>query len=92
MLDSVFFRILRMSASAAWLALAVMVLRALMKRVPRRIVLLLWVLVALRLVFPLSIEWRFSLVPRPETLVQSAQTAALPFERTAQASPGAARD
>lgn len=78
MLDSVFFRILRMSASAAWLALAVMVLRALMKRVPRRIVLLLWVLVALRLVFPLSIEWRFSLVPRPETLVQSAQTAVLP--------------
>ncbi len=75
MLEQVFFRLLRMSVSAAWLSLAVMALRALMKRSPRRIILLLWALVAVRLLCPLSIEWRLSLVPRPETIVQSVQPA-----------------
>ena len=76
MLEQVFFRLLRMGVSAAWLSIAVMVLRALMKSAPRRIVLLLWALVALRLICPFSIEWRLSLVPRPEALVHSVQTAA----------------
>ena len=76
MLTQVFSKLLHMSFAAAWLALAVVLLRILLRKAPRRVILLLWALVAVRLVCPVSIESPLSLVPRPETVVQSVQTAA----------------
>ena len=76
MLAQVFSKLLHMSFAAAWLALAVVLLRILLRKAPRRVILLLWALVAVRLVCPVSIESPISLVPRPETVVQSVQTAA----------------
>ena len=73
-MEQVFLKLVHMSVAAGWLVLAVLVLRLLLKRAPRWTICLLWALVAVRLVCPLSIESRFSLVPRTETVVQSVQT------------------
>ncbi len=50
MLTQVFSKLLHMSFAAAWLALAVVLLRVLLRKAPRRVILLLWALVAVRLV------------------------------------------
>ncbi len=67
-MESVFLHLLNMSITAGWLVLAVMVLRLLMKRAPRWIVCLLWVLVAVRLICPVSVESVLSLIPSTETV------------------------
>ena len=82
MLESVFHKLLYMSFSAMWLAVAVLALRVLLRRAPRRVILLLWALVAVRLVCPVSVESRISVVPRPETVAQSVE---LPAEAAAPA-------
>ena len=76
MLAPVFQKLLWMSFSAAWLSLAVFALRPLLRKTPRWVVLLLWALVAVRLVCPLSIESRVSLMPRPETVASALQAPA----------------
>ena len=73
MLEQVFSKLLHMSFAAAWLVLAVLALRLLMRRAPRQVLVLLWALLAVRLLCPISIESRISLVPRPETVAQTVQ-------------------
>ncbi len=63
-----FLKIFNMSVSASWLVLAVLVLRFFMKKPPKWINVLLWGIVALRLVFPFSVESVMSLVPSAETI------------------------
>ena len=82
MLTQVFSRLLYMSFAAVWLAVAVIALRPLLNKAPRRMILLLWALVAVRLLCPVSIESPVSLVPRPETVAQSVE---LPAEAAASA-------
>ena len=67
-MERLFQQIVSLSLSASWLVLAVLALRLLLKKAPRRIVCLLWALVALRLMVPAQIVWRASLVPSPETV------------------------
>ncbi len=57
------------------LVLAVLLLRALLKKAPKRIVCLLWALVAVRLVCLAQLEWRASLMPPQETVMQTVQQA-----------------
>ena len=73
MLEGMFHKLLYMSFSAIWLAVAVLALRVVLRKAPRRVLVLLWALVAVRLICPVSIESSISLVPRPETVVQSVQ-------------------
>ena len=63
-----FLKIINMSISASWLVLAVLVLRMLLKKAPKWVNVLLWGVVALRLIFPFSIESIFSLIPSAETV------------------------
>ncbi len=58
-----FVRILNMSISASYIVAAVLLLRVLLPKVPKWTVVLLWGIVALRLVFPVSIETTVSLIP-----------------------------
>ncbi len=67
-MDQLFLKLLNMSISAGWLALVIMVLRPLMKRVPRAIHCLLWGLVGLRLIWPFSIKSILSLLPSAQTV------------------------
>lgn len=74
----VFIKTLNMGIAASWLILAVVVLRILLKRAPKRFRLLLWAAVGLRLVLPVSIESALSLVPSTQTLPEGVMYAAAP--------------
>jgi len=63
-----FLKITNMSISASWLVVAVLVLRLLMKKAPKWVSVLLWGIVAIRLVCPISIESAISLIPSAETI------------------------
>ncbi len=67
-MNTVFLRLVNMSISAAWLVFAVLLVRSLFRRAPKWVNVLLWGLVALRLVFPFSLESVFSLIPSAETV------------------------
>lgn len=72
----VFIRLLGMSLTASYLILAVIVVRVLLKRVPKKTICMLWGLAAIRLVLPFSLESTFSLLPNVHTarLVSSIQS------------------
>lgn len=65
---AVFLKLLNLSISASWLVLAVLVLRLVSKRSPKWMNVLLWGIVALRLMLPFSIESALSLIPSAETV------------------------
>ena len=65
---AVFLKLLNLSISASWLVLAVLALRLVSKRSPKWMNVLLWGIVALRLVLPFSIESALSLIPSAETV------------------------
>ena len=65
---AVFLKLLNLSISASWLVLAVLVLRLVSKRSPKWVNVLLWGIVALRLVLPFSVESALSLIPSAETV------------------------
>ena len=66
-MSDLFLNILNMSIAASWLILAVVLLRFLLKKAPKWIAILLWGIVALRLVVPFSFESALSLIPSAET-------------------------
>ena len=71
-MTAVFLKLLNLSISASWLVLAVLVLRLISKRSPKWMNVLLWGIVALRLVLPFSIESALSLIPSAETVSPAA--------------------
>ena len=68
LLEELFLKILNMGIAAGWLVLAVLVLRLILKRAPRWANVVLWGLVALRLLCPVSPESALSLIPSAETV------------------------
>lgn len=73
-----FLQIVNMSIAAGWIVLAVVVLRLLLKKAPKWIAVLLWSIVAVRLVCPFSIESILSLLPSAETVSPTIMTDATP--------------
>ena len=69
---AVFLKLLNLSISASWLVLAVLALRLVSKRSPKWMNVLLWGIVALRLMLPFSIESALSLIPSAETVSPAA--------------------
>ena len=67
-MSALFLKILNMSIAASWLVLAVLALRLGFKRAPKWVNVLLWGIVAARLLFPFSIESAWSLLPRTEAV------------------------
>lgn len=63
-----FLKIINMSISASWIVLTVLVLRLLLKKAPKWVNVLLWGIVAVRLVCPFSLESAWSLIPSAETV------------------------
>ena len=70
-MEPIFLKILNMSITATWLALAVIVLRLLLKKAPKFLTVIFWGFVAVRLCFPFSIESVFSLIPSAEPIPES---------------------
>lgn len=69
---AVFAKLVSISIVSNWLILAVILLRVLLKKAPRWITCILWALVAVRLVFPFSIESPVSLIPETTSVIQEA--------------------
>ena len=67
-MTAIFLKLLNLSITATWLILAVVLVRLLLKKAPKWISCLLWAFVAIRLIFPFSIESVLSLVPSSETI------------------------
>lgn len=67
-MSALFLKVLHMSVCASWLVLAVLLLRLCLRRAPKWFNVLLWGIVAVRLVFPFSVESPLSLLPRTEAI------------------------
>ena len=67
-MTELFLNFVNMSISAGWIVLAVIILRLLLKKAPKWISVLLWGIVALRLICPFSIESALSLIPSTQTI------------------------
>lgn len=67
-MSDLFLKIVNMSISASWLVLVVLLLRFVLKKAPKWASVLLWGIVAVRLVLPFSIESVLSLIPSAETI------------------------
>ncbi len=67
-METVFLKLVNLSLTAGWLILAVLLLRLVFRKAPKWVFCLLWGLVALRLVCPVSIESALSLIPSAQVL------------------------
>ena len=101
-MDSLFASVLEISWQAGLIALAVMAVRPLLRRAPRRAVCMLWLLVALRLLLParLTVESPVSLQQPESPPIQAYQelrqqekvyVSAPPEQRSEMAGPAAAQ-
>lgn len=63
-----FLKIINMSICASWIVLGVLVLRIFLKKAPKWVSVLLWGIVAVRLICPFSLESALSLIPAAETV------------------------
>jgi len=78
-----FVSLFNRSISALWLILAICVFRLLLQKAPRNSICLLWALVAIRLIFPFSIESTLSMVPtRAEVLNEELMYSVQPVLET----------
>ena len=77
-MTELFLKIINMSISASWVVLAVLVLRFILKKAPKWVNVLLWGVVAIRLLCPFSIESALSLIPNAETISPELMVEAAP--------------
>ena len=66
-MNELFLKIVNMSISASWLVLVVLIPRFVLKKAPKWVNILLWGIVAIRLICPFSFESALSLIPSAET-------------------------
>lgn len=71
-MNVLFLKIINMSISASWLVMAVLILRLVLKKAPKWINVLLWGIVAVRLICPFAFESALSLIPSAETFPEKA--------------------
>lgn len=67
-MENVFFHLLDMSATGSFIILAVILLRFVFRKAPKWLVCVLWVIVAVRLVCPISLESEISVLPRSDNI------------------------
>lgn len=70
-MQALFLKVLNTSMIAAYLVLVVILLRLLLRKAPRWTFVLLWAIVALRLICPFSIETSISLIPNANPIGES---------------------
>lgn len=75
-LTGLFLSVCNFAGAAGWVALAVMLVRFLLglpylRRIPRRYTVILWAVVGLRLMIPVSLKSAWSLLPHAEPITQT---------------------
>ena len=81
-MSEIFLKIINMSISASYIVLAVLLLRLLLKKAPKWITVVLWGIVAVRLICPFSIESVLSLIPSSEVVSPNIMTDKTPTINT----------
>lgn len=81
-MSELFLKIVNMSISASWVVIAVLTLRFCLKEAPKWVNVLLWGIVAARMVFPFSIESVLSLIPSAETISPTVMMEQIPSVQT----------
>lgn len=72
-MTELFLKIVNMSITASILVGLVLILRLIFQKAPKWVNVLLWGLVAIRLVLPFGIESSFSLIPKTDWIVQESE-------------------
>ena len=67
-MTQVFLYLANQSITAGYLILAVLILRLLLRRVPKNLLLWLWLPVGLRLILPVSLKSALSLIPNAKPI------------------------
>ena len=67
-MEKIFVSLLNMSITAGWIVLVLVLLRPLIKKLPKWVGCTLWALVGIRLLLPFSFESVLSLIPSVETI------------------------
>lgn len=70
-MTSLFVKVFNLSISASYLILAVLVARVLLKKAPKWVNVVLWAVVAIRLLCPVSLESALSLIPSAQTVPET---------------------
>lgn len=65
---NIFVDFLNISITASYIILAVILVRIIFKKIPRKFICALWAIAGIRLVLPISIESALSLIPSAETI------------------------
>lgn len=73
-MKEIFLQTVNMSITCVWIVLGVLIARLILKRAPKWISVALWGIVALRLIFPISLESIFSIVPSSKTIYTDVYT------------------
>lgn len=81
-MSELFLEIVNRSIAASWIVIAVLILRFCLKKAPKWVNVLLWGIVAVRLIFPFSIESALSLIPSAETVSPSIMMETAPSVQT----------
>lgn len=81
-MTDVFLHLFNMSITAGWLAISVMLFRVLFKKAPKSLTVVLWALVGVRLLFPVSVESVLSLIPSAQTVPTDIMYAETPSIHT----------
>lgn len=63
-MQNIFYNMVDISVAAVWLILAVIILRAIFQKAPKFVRNIMWLLVAVRLIFPFKIESKIGVVPQ----------------------------
>lgn len=77
-MERFFLELLNRAICAGWLVLAILLLRVVLKKVPKWMRCLLWAMVAVRLLVPIQIESPASLIPSAETVSPNVMYAEKP--------------
>ena len=81
-MSELFLKIINMSISASWLVLVVLAFRFIFRKAPKWVNVLLWGIVAVRLICPFSIESALSLIPSAETISPEIMMSPVPTIQT----------
>lgn len=76
-MEAIFLQIVNLSITAGWMILAVLLLRVILRKAPKWVFCMLWGMVAVRLLCPVTLESAWSLIPSskplPENIIYTAQ-------------------
>ena len=81
-MHTAFIQLLNMSYTASWMAVAVILLRLVLKKAPKSLFCAMWALVGVRLVCPFSIESTLSLIPNPKPIPPEILQSTVPQVQT----------